>query len=279
MITLHIYCSYKLSTGGFQYGTFQFTPQSNGTRYFLTEENKLEIVSTAFDYSYIKKIKGKIPQKDSYLFLLKKINYQYEDDHNDFGRDITMNMAFEFDEFNEYTSFIHSFEESKKNSPKQLARELADCIIPDISITKYKLSIDKTKFDLWLNSKLNQNKSSQNNTNTSKRPTSLFITTDSSEKDFYREDLLRDFDFIYRDTEEDFVINHKENTPNYRIDPVKKKRIGGRGKNISEILQEIKTAFSNVLSQLKRICRKNRKYLIFFLILCLIIITIIICFE
>lgn len=132
-------------------------------------------------------------------------------------------MKRKFDTFNEYISFVHSFEESKKNPSEDLTRELADCIIPDISITKYKLLIDKNKFDLWLNNKLSQDNLSSDDINKDKKTSSLLITTDSSEKDLYKENLQRDFNFIYKDTEEDFEIRHKENTSNYRIDPVKKK--------------------------------------------------------
>ena len=137
MIIVHTYCSYKLSPSGFQYGTFEITDNESEDMYYLSDEKKDSIVSSAFDYGIVKRLKGKLPNKNTYIFLFKKISYTYDSEHDDVGGDVSLNMALEFDDFMQFICFSNGFEKYEKNTPLELARSLADCIKPDITITKY----------------------------------------------------------------------------------------------------------------------------------------------
>ena len=41
MITVHVFCSYKLSSSGFQYGTFVYNPGGHGECYYLSDKYKV----------------------------------------------------------------------------------------------------------------------------------------------------------------------------------------------------------------------------------------------
>lgn len=70
MIRVHTYCSYKLSPSGFQYGTFDIIDDPKEGMYYLSDENKNSIVSSAFDYSIVKRLKGKLPKKNTFICFL-----------------------------------------------------------------------------------------------------------------------------------------------------------------------------------------------------------------
>ena len=159
----------------------------------LSDENKDAIVSSAFDYSIVKRLKGKIPKKSTYVFLFKKISHTYDSEHDDVGGDVSLNMAFEFDDYKQFVLFSNAFESYEKNEPLELAKILADCIAPDISITKYKLSIQKKIFDVWLRSMIDNQQSIE--TERSRLQWQLGIITDSNEKNLYSNDLQEIFNF------------------------------------------------------------------------------------
>lgn len=220
MIRVHTYCSYKLSTSGFQYGTFDITNDIDESMYYLSDENKDGIVDAAFDYSIVKRLKGKIPKKNTFVFLFKKISYTYDTEHDDVGGDVSVNMAFEFDNYKEFVSFSKEFENYEKNKPLELAKLLADCIAPDISITKYKLSIHKKNIDEWLRPMINiqQNIGADQ----SRLQGRLGIITDSNEKNLYSNDLQEIFNFdTINEKGEEVEIMYLENA--MYIYPVKKK--------------------------------------------------------
>lgn len=221
MIRVHTYCSYKLSSSGFQYGTFDITDDVTEGMYYLSDDNKDSIVSSAFDYSIVKRLKGKIPKKNTFIFLFKKISYTYDSEHGDVGGDVTLNMAFEFDDYKQFILFSNGFESYEKSEPLELARLLADCIAPDISITKYKLSIHKKNIDDWL--KLIICNQQDTVDNQSRLQGWLDIITDSYEKNLYCNDLQEIFNFDTSNENGDEVgIKHLEGA--VYIYPAKKKR-------------------------------------------------------
>lgn len=221
MIIVHTYCSYKLSPSGFQYGTFTITDNGNEDMYYLSDAKKDSIVSSAFDYSIVKRLKGKIPKKNTFIFLFKKISYTYNSEHDDVGEDVSLNMAFEFDDYKQFVSFSNGFESYEKNEPLELAKLLADCIVPDISITKYKLSIRKKNIDDWL--RLIIDNQQDKGTDESKLQGKLGIITDSYEKNLYSNDLQEIFNFDTINGNGDEVeIKHLEGA--MYIYPTKKKK-------------------------------------------------------
>lgn len=229
MIKVHVYCSYKLSSSGFQYGVFEYLPYEDKKSYLLSDEKKLPIISSSFNYGIVKRVIGKLPNEKKYIFLFKKLSYVYDKEHEDVGGDVMMNMAFEFDKFKEFSLFVSSFESEEKNNKEKLAEELADCIQPDISIETYKLSINKTKFDIWLQEKL----SGKENDNHKRYNDKILIFTNSKETD-YKAELQND---IYRfpETNNDGNIigidNYKEKKDCYYY-PAKK-----NGKQINYLIK------------------------------------------
>lgn len=220
MIRVHTYCSYKLSPSGFQYGTFNVTDDVTEGMYYLSDENKDSIVSSAFDYSIVKRLKGRIPKKNTFIFLFKKIFYTYDSEHDDVGGDVSINMAFEFDNYNQFVAFSNGFENYEKNEPLELARLLADCIAPDISITKYKFTIHKKKIDDWL--KLMIHNKQNIGADQSRLQWQLGIITDSYEKNLYSNDLQEIFNFdTINENGDEVGIKHLEGA--MYIYPAKKK--------------------------------------------------------
>lgn len=220
MIRVHAYCSYKLSPSGFQYGTFDITDDVNEGMYNLSDENKDAIISSAFDYSIVKRLKGRIPKKSTFVFLFKKVSYTYDSEHDDVGGDVSLNMAFEFDDYKQFVLFSSGFESYEKNEPLELAKILADCIAPDISITKYKLSIHKKNFDDWLRLMIDNQRDIE--TDQSRLQWQLGIITDSNEKNLYSNDLQEIFNFdTITENGDEVGIKHLEGA--MYIYPAKKK--------------------------------------------------------
>ena len=109
MIIVHVYCSYKSSPIGFAYGTFEFMPDNDDANYYLSNANKNQFVLSSFEDGKIRRASGKCPGSSKYLFLVRKLKYDYGLSHTDFGRDVDMNFAFEFDSYDEYRRFSTNF--------------------------------------------------------------------------------------------------------------------------------------------------------------------------
>lgn len=129
-------------------------------------------------------------------------------------------MAFEFDNYNQFIAFSNGFENYEKNESLELARLLADCIAPDISITKYKLTIHKKKIDDWL--KLMIHNKQNIGADQSRLQRQLGIITDSYEKNLYTNDLQEIFNFdTINENGDEVGIKHLEGA--MYIYPAKKK--------------------------------------------------------
>ena len=112
------------------------------------------------------------------------------DKNDDVGGDVSLNMAFEFDDFMQFVAFTNEFESCENNDPSKLARQLADCIVPDFSITQYKLTINKKNIDVWL--KLMIGSQLNKGSDLTHLKLKLSIITDSNEKNLYWEHLTSD---------------------------------------------------------------------------------------
>lgn len=145
MLKVHAYCSYKLSPSGYNYGTFSRGDASDEF-YELSSEGKSEIVAKAFETNYISKLSGKIPDSCNYIFLIRKYKHSY-DNHDDFGKTVYINIAFEFDIYNEYNRFIASFGDVEYGC---MCERLADFIVPDSSVSLFALKINKARFDKFM---------------------------------------------------------------------------------------------------------------------------------
>lgn len=222
MIIAHIFCSYTLSSSGFQYGTFVYNPDETGECYYLSDKYKVPFISTSFNYDIVKRVCGKLPAdkgNPNYVFLFKKISYVYGDEHEETGKDVTMNMAFEFDNFSEFFAFISAFLKEEKQNIEKLSKELANCVIPDFSVEKYKLFIHKKHFDIWIKDKL-QDVKTDKDSNLKKE---IKITVISNQSDYCNE-LIDYYKFHeYIEGEKTYGLKRKGETADYYY-PKKKER-------------------------------------------------------
>lgn len=164
MITIHAYCSYRLSPVGYHYGVLRY-PVSGGGDYCALappeESPATRFVKTAFDNGFITNVRGKIPGTESYVFLVKRYHHSYLEGHADIGKDVSMNMAFEFGEFNDYQRFAKSFERKLNDSEAELKRQMADMIHPDYAVPDYALNINRENLDAFMSEMLNAQSGAQ----------------------------------------------------------------------------------------------------------------------
>ena len=169
MITLHVYCSYRLSPVGYQYGVLRY-PVSGGDNYCALappEANPAtRFVKTAFDYGFITNVQGKVPNSNSYVFLVKHYQHSYSEGHADIGKDVAMNMAFEFEKPDEYTRFVTSFKRKLKDDEAKLKRVMADMIHPDYAVPDYALNINRKNLVAFMDEMLDSQSDAQPSENT-----------------------------------------------------------------------------------------------------------------
>ena len=103
-MVIHSYCSYTYSAVGYQYGTYNVSTPSADGDFSDTENQKLSIISAAFDSGMIRELYGKY--NDYYLYLVKKLKYESPDDI-EVGKELFINIAFSFslDEKEEFYAF------------------------------------------------------------------------------------------------------------------------------------------------------------------------------
>lgn len=189
MIIIHVYCSYKSSPIGFAYGSYEYSPAKEASFYCLNNEHNNSFVLSSFEDGKIRRACGKLPKSERYIFLIRKIKHDYGPKHEDFGRDVDMNLAFEFDTFSKFCAFATGFAQAEQQDAKQLYKSLADCIFPDASIEIYKLSIHKSVFDLWFGQMLKTEPDEDFHQFKSNFKNKIKITASSSKTD-YSQDIL-----------------------------------------------------------------------------------------
>ena len=186
MITIHAYCSYRLSPVGYHYGVLRY-PVSGGGDYCALappeESPATRFVKTAFDNGFITNVSGKIPDSNSYVFLVKRYHHSYPEGHADIGKDVNMNMAFEFSEFDDYKRFATSFDRKLKDDESELKREMADMIHPDYAVSNYALDIRREKLDAFMSEMLNAQSDAQ--PSAPKEKTAFYVL--SAQKDYCEE--------------------------------------------------------------------------------------------
>ncbi len=216
MITVHSYCSYKNSPSGFVYGSFKIDEPADNDSYLLSDKYNRPFVRSAFECGIIRRVSGKIPNSSKYIFLVRKLKYDYGNDHDDVGREVQMNFAFEFDTFDEFSSFVSGYSNAESQNASALYKHLADCIIPDTGIETYKYRISKGEFESWI--ELISQGSSQKQDKFRDR---ICITTSSKSTD-YTENISKIFNFPYAVNGEPVEWCRNEATGDY-VYPCKKK--------------------------------------------------------
>lgn len=212
MITIHIYCSYRLSPVGYHYGVLRY-PVSGGGDYCALappeESPATRFVKTAFDHGFITDVRGKISASNSYVFLVKRYHYSYPKGHADIGADVSMNVAFEFSEYTDYKRFAASFRQKREDNEAELKRRMADLIHPDYAVPDYALNIKRENLDAFMSEMLDSQSNAQPGDPIEK--TAFFVL--SAQKD-YSEELGRlfDLDGVYRSRSNDkkYVCSKKK---------------------------------------------------------------------
>lgn len=161
MIKTYIYCSYKLSPVGFQLGTITYSESFQKEYYIPTRNEITPFVATAFEQGLVKSVWGKIPSTEParYILMVKKLNYSKQS-NNEYGSDLYMNFAFEFDSFEEFKNFKNNID-----IITDLASQTAEFICPNNTIPEFALKIDANKFNSFIERLLKSNESSKTNTN------------------------------------------------------------------------------------------------------------------
>ncbi len=219
MITVHSYCSYKHSPSGFVYGSFRFEESAAADSYRLSNDNNIPVVRSAFENGIIRKVCGKIPGSSKYVFLVRKLKHGYGNAHDDIGREVQMNFAFEFDSFDEFHSFASGYLNAEKQDAAVLYKKLADCIIPDKSIENYNYRIPMAAFNSWIKS-IKQHSTAGQELNDCKE--SICITTSSKSMD-YTEEIKKIFNFPPAVNGQSVELCRIADTSDYRY-PCKKKQ-------------------------------------------------------
>lgn len=142
---VHVCASYKRSPVGFQPGSFIW--QKNTLPYYnLSNCKGNEILYQVFEQGFINGMKGKLPNTTKYVFLIKDVEYSY-DNHEEFGRDVYGNLIFEFDNLKEYSLFVSGYQSTDSSLS---SRMIADFIVPDRTNKQYALHIDAALFDKFV---------------------------------------------------------------------------------------------------------------------------------
>lgn len=199
MITVHSYTSYKLSAKGFEYGAFVYDrSQESNENYKLSSSGRSRLADTAFSSGIIRKVCGKIPASSRYIILVKRINHIFQNKKDDFGKDISINIAFEFDEPEQFSRFTLAFNSALNENPEKLSEEMAGFIRPDPDINYYGYDIDRKRFNCFMEKMLseavNPDFASENERFLQKYGSSLSMTAISPNTD-YTADINRLFGF------------------------------------------------------------------------------------
>lgn len=142
---VHVCASYKRSPVGFQPGSFLWQKQTSNN-FTLSTCIDNELPYQIFGQGFIKGMRGKIPNTTKYVFLIKGIEYSYEN-HEEFGKDVYVNLIFEFDNVKEYTLFVSGYRSIDATLSTKM---IADFIVPDRTNKQYALHIDAGLFDKFV---------------------------------------------------------------------------------------------------------------------------------
>lgn len=147
---IYTYCSYKLSPCGFQIAVFDYDSKEENYFLPLKDNDKIEdFAEYIFEDGKTDYVSfGKIPDKDKYIVILKRMKYTDETlSFNDVGYVKNINMAFEFESdetelYQKTCNYLDLFpilkkskEYTKSQKEKNLnkwAEDFAKMIVPDL---------------------------------------------------------------------------------------------------------------------------------------------------
>lgn len=144
-MVIHSYCSYTYSAVGYQYGTYNVSaPFSDGV-FSDSEDQKLSIISAAFDSGMIRELHGKY--NDHYLYLVKKLKYESPADI-EVGKELFINIAFSFslDEKEEFYAFKENISVLTND---EKAERIAALFIVDTA-SKHGLKVDSHAVQMFV---------------------------------------------------------------------------------------------------------------------------------
>lgn len=148
---VHIYSSYKRSPVGFQPGSFTYVKDQK-KNYTLSFCEDSKIIYEIFEQDFIIKAYGRFPCSNNYLFLVKDLEYTY-DYHDEFGKIVYINIAFEISNPNEFSRLVSGY---NAYNERILAEKMADFIVPYGDNKEYGLVIDAERFNCFVNELLNK---------------------------------------------------------------------------------------------------------------------------
>ena len=134
---IYVYCSYKLSPVGFQPGVIEYDPDAVDD-YIPKNEPLNKFVMTAFGEGIVKRAFGLMPGTSKYIYVVKQLQKNNVVDANEGEIDLYMNLAFEFDGFEQYKNFVGNFDSI---STEEAIDECAKFIVPDRSVKSHALKL------------------------------------------------------------------------------------------------------------------------------------------
>lgn len=141
----HIYASYKCSPVGFNLGSITYQ-EGKTDNYYLSYRGESELIYRVFEQGFISSAEGRLPNSTRWLLLVKDLAYTYSE-HPEFGKTVDINIAFEFDNVDEYVRFASGY---KSFSNDTISEKMASFIIPDKNDKEYALHIDAVSFNSFV---------------------------------------------------------------------------------------------------------------------------------
>ena len=144
---IHILASYDGSQIGFQPGYFD-------CKDYGIKDDSENPIAKIIETGYIKQVNGNISKycnlnSGSFILLYKNLNYSY-DNKDFFGKTVYTNLAFIFEE-NEKDIFKNLYYFFKETDKTEIARLLADSLIPDREDVNFGYRIDSENFRNFFN--------------------------------------------------------------------------------------------------------------------------------
>lgn len=154
-IKVYTYCSYKFSPVGFKHGAFQLDTENSNDEYVVPSSNSTPpIVCTCFVQSLIKGAKGKIPDTDEYIILLKGLECDFVNEDGEPSKKYG-NFAFSTDEIESYNNLINV-------DLNELSKAMNSFLIPDSKAGEAAIKIDTKQFIDFIENVSNKSDSTEN---------------------------------------------------------------------------------------------------------------------
>jgi len=212
---IYVYCSYKLSPVGFKLGTIDYNCDKDEDFCYLPKDENINCyVEKAFCEGIIKKISGKLPNSEKYIYMIKKIHYTNTNSSEDMGSNKKGNFAFEFDSYDEYKMF------SDKPNIDKLAEIMDKFIVPDLNVEEnsYALKIKHKELTEFINLLKNDKSKHQR-----KDDKDDFVVELRSKSDYIQK-ISNIFDLQFSKSDYEYIYNPNNKDMKNNLSEKKKKR-------------------------------------------------------